>query len=111
MKKLFLILVLGLLWGGSAFANVKKPIIECTIKDADIIVGKVVYDLNDSNVNFLTEYNDSVIRWRSYTNSGDKKIHFVNRITGTYTITLIDPAGKEHSFRGECIKGSLKQKF
>jgi hypothetical protein len=109
MKKLLAIIVLGLLWSGNAYA--KKPIIQCTIKDGNIVVGKVVYDLNDSKRNFITEYSESVIRWNSYTNTGDKKIHFVNRLTGTYSITLIDPARKEHSFRGSCVKGSLKQKF
>ena len=109
MKKLLAIIILGLLWSG--IANAKKPIIECTLVDEGIVRGKMVYDLNDSKKFTITKYDSGQIKWYHFTDTGEKIENFVNRITGSYTIALVEKNGYKHRFTGECKPGSLKQKF
>tara|TARA_E500000178_G_scaffold279426_1_gene279210 strand:+ start:132 stop:461 length:330 start_codon:yes stop_codon:yes gene_type:complete len=109
MKKILGIVFISLLLIGNAFA--KKPIIECSLVDGGNVVGKVIYDLNDSNKYKITKYDSGQIKWYHFADTGERMENFVNRITGSYTISFIEKNGYKHHFTGECKAGSLKQKF
>ena len=109
MKKILGIVFISLLLIGNAFA--KKPIIECSLFDGGNVVGKVIYDLNDSNKYKITKYDSGQIKWYHFADTGERMENFVNRITGSYTISFIEKNGYKHHFTGECKPGSLKQKF